>query len=108
MSLSTKDYEKRGFKIGLFSSLIIMLIIFIYEMINFVYGWKSIFNFKNEFIKTVLILIIPIMGLFAIFKNKRWNWAVTNSKLFSVLFWLGWFIALVAAFFRIIHYISHK
>ena len=42
-----------------------------------------------------LILLVPIIGLVPICREKRWNWKVSkSSSLLTVLFWFGWFTSL--------------
>ena len=44
----------------------------------------------------LLILLIPLGGLFAILRHGRWSWRVVeSSKLLNALFWLGWTTALL-------------
>ena len=47
----------------------------------------------------ILMMVIPVLGLFAIFRDGRWNgWkVVASSILLSAMVWFGWVIALVVA-----------
>lgn len=42
------------------------------------------------------LLLIPVIGLFAIFRDGRWSgWKVVEwSTLLSTLFWCGWIVSL--------------
>ena len=49
-----------------------------------------------EFSSGWIILFIPLVGLIPICKDGQWNWnVVSSSKLLSVVFWIGWFSALI-------------
>lgn len=41
------------------------------------------------------VWIIVAFGVIAILKRGRWTWRVTNSVVLTVLFWCGWFSALI-------------
>jgi hypothetical protein len=44
-----------------------------------------------------IILLIVFMGLVPICRGGQWNWKVVEgNKALNVVFWFGWFSALVA------------
>ena len=50
----------------------------------------------------LVILVIPLSGLFAILRGGRWTWRVAGaSKLLNALFWLGWTTTLVVGLFTL-------
>jgi hypothetical protein len=55
-------------------------------------------------IRGLWILVIPMAGLFAIFRHGRWSgWKVVNSsRVLSVIVWIGWTVALVVGVVDII------
>ena len=54
--------------------------------------------------RAALILLIPVLGCFAILRGGKWRWKVFNDKrcpyfleaLINVSVWIGWFVALIA------------
>jgi hypothetical protein len=47
------------------------------------------------------ILLIPIMGLPAIFRGGKFHWRVTSDTLLNGMFWFGWLITLLGRLVRI-------
>jgi len=53
------------------------------------------------------ILIIPVLGLFAVFRRGRWSWRVFDDgrrpyfvvALFTFLFWVGFFASTLVGLF---------
>ncbi len=37
------------------------------------------------------VLMVTIAGLFAIFRDGKWNWnVIPSSKVVNAVFWIGW------------------
>jgi hypothetical protein len=50
----------------------------------------------------LLILLVPLMGLFAICRGGKWHWKVIeDSKALNAIVWIGWITGLVVGMLTI-------